>query len=166
MLSAPKSIVLSLRRRVRFYNQTSSSRQDVAWNETVEDMGSAVWWPSSESRSTSTTRYLEGEIHLAKDLRPTSEMGHFSISVSSQTKESCVILISAFQYAVVLCPFDALGFTSDATTVLSEPVQIATMRAKGPRPIAYAPPAYSPLTSRNEDNTYVPAFNAGFLLTR
>ena len=57
-----------------------------------------------------------------------------------------MILISAFQYAVVLRPFDALGFTSDATTVLSEPVQIATMKAKGPRPIAYAPPAYSPLT--------------------
>ena len=131
-------------------------------------MASAVWWPSSENRSTSTTRYLEGEIHLAKDLRPTSEMGHFSISVSSQTKERRLILTSAFQYAVVLCPFDALGFTSDATTVLSEPVQIATMKAKGPRPIAYAPPAYSPLTltPRNNDNTYIPTYNAGTLFTR
>lgn len=72
-----------------------------------------------------------------------------------------MILISVFQYAVVLRPFDALGFTSDATTVLSEPVQIATMKAKGPRPIAYAPPAYSPLTPRNEDDTYVPIYNAG-----
>ena len=82
LLSAPKSIVLFLRRRVRFYNQTSSSRQSVTWNETVEDMASAVWWSSSNNRSTSTTRYLEGEIRLSKDLRPTSEMGHFSISVS------------------------------------------------------------------------------------
>ena len=86
LLSAPKSIVLSLKRRVRFYNQTSSSRQDVAWNETVEDMGSAVWWPSSDSRSDSTTRYLEGEIRLVKDLRPTSEMAHFSIAVSPKIK--------------------------------------------------------------------------------
>ena len=124
-------------------------------------MAPAVWWPSSDSRSTSTTRYLEGEISLAKDLRPTSEMGHFSISVSSQTKERRMVLIFAFQYAVVLRPFDALGFTSDATTVLSEPVQIATMKGKGPRPIAYAPPAYSPVTQRNEDNTYVPTYNAG-----
>ena len=72
-----------------------------------------------------------------------------------------MILIFAFQYVVVLRPFDALGFTSDATTVLSEPVQIATMRAKGPRPIAYAPPAYAPLMPHNEDNTYVPTYTAG-----
>jgi hypothetical protein len=144
LLSAPKSVVLSLRRRVRFYNQTSISREDVAWNETVEDMASAVWWPSSDSRSTSTTRYLEGEINLAKDLRPTSEMGHFSIS-----------------YAVVLRPFEALGFTTDATTVLSEPVQIATMKAKGPRPIAHTPPAYSSHAT-NED-MYVPSYNNGSL---
>lgn len=86
MLAAPTSVVLTLRRRVRFYNKTSSSRRDVAWNETVEDMGTAVWWPSTDSSSTSTVRYLEGEIRLAKDLRPTSEMGHFSISVSLLTK--------------------------------------------------------------------------------
>lgn len=75
------------------------------------------------------------------------------------------MLISPFQYAVVLRPFDALGYTSDATTdtVLSEPIQITTMRAKGPRPIAYAPPAYSPVTPRDEDDTYVPIYNNGFL---
>jgi len=79
---------------------------------------------------------------LAKDLRPTSEMGHFSIS-----------------YAVVLRPFDALEFTTEATTMLSEPVQIATMRAKGTRPIAYTPPAYSPLTPHNEDDMFVPSYD-------
>jgi len=148
LLSVPSSIVLSLRRRVRFYNQTSSSRQDVAWNETVEDMASAVWWPSSDNRSTSTTRYLEGEIRLTKDLRPTSEMSHFSIS-----------------YTVVLCPFHVPGFTSDATTLLSEPVQIATLNAKGPRPNAYAPPAYTPLSPHNRENdTYVSTYNVGTFL--
>jgi hypothetical protein len=81
LLSVPSSIVLSLRRRVRFYNKTSSSRSDVAWNEMVEDMGVAVWWPSADVASDAHTRHLEGEIRLAKDLRPTSEMGHFSISV-------------------------------------------------------------------------------------
>lgn len=125
LLSVPSSIVLSLRRRVRFYNKTSSSRKDVAWNETVEDMGVAVWWPSSDVASNSHTRHLEGEVHLAKDLRPTSEMGHFSIS-----------------YSAVLCPFTAVGFSSDSTALLSEPVEIVTMHARGPRTNAYAPPAY------------------------
>lgn len=82
LLSVSSAIVLTLRRRVRFYNKTSSSRKDVAWNETVEDMGTASWWPSADVASTPSTRHLEGEIRLPKDLRPTSEMGHFSISVS------------------------------------------------------------------------------------
>jgi len=47
----------------------------------VEDMGKAVWWPSTDARSGADIRHLEGEIKLAKDLRPTSEMAHFSISV-------------------------------------------------------------------------------------
>jgi hypothetical protein len=73
-------------------------------------------------------------------------------------------LISAFKYAVVLRPFETLEFTTDATTVLSEPVQIVTMRAKGPRPVAYTPPAYSPLTPCNEDDMYVPSYNNGILM--
>lgn len=128
-------------------------------------MGSAVWWPASDTRSDSTTRHLEGELHLAKDLRPTSEMSHFSISVSSNIKERKPILISTFQYTVALCPFNVLGFTSDATTLLSEPVQIATMNAKGPRPNAYAPPAYERLTPRNKNDTQTLAYNAGTFLS-
>ncbi|KAF9563247.1 hypothetical protein CPC08DRAFT_761006 [Agrocybe pediades] len=138
MLSSPTSIALSLRRRVRFYNKSASSRRDVAWNETVEDMGMAVWWPSIavDASSTSTVRHLEGEIRLAKDLRPTSEMGHFSIS-----------------YAVVLSPFTAVGISADSATLLSEPVEIATMHPKGPRTNAYSPPAYDPLSRRPEGPT-------------
>jgi hypothetical protein len=46
-------------------------------------MGNAVWWSSTDAHNDESTRHLEGEIKLAKDLRPTSEMGHFSISVSN-----------------------------------------------------------------------------------
>ncbi|KAF9524862.1 hypothetical protein CPB83DRAFT_773149 [Crepidotus variabilis] len=134
LLSAPSAVSVTLRRRVRFFNKTCSSRQDVAWNESVEDVGKAVWWPSTsqDARSDATTRHLEGEIRLAKDLRPTSEMGHFSIS-----------------YAVVLSPFTATGFMSDSAALLSEPVEIATMHPRGPRTNAYAPPAYD--SSRNDE---------------
>ena len=77
-----------------------------------------------------------------------------------------MMLISAFQYAVVLRPFDALEFTTDATTMLSEPVQIATMKAKGTRPIAHTPPAYSPLTPHNEDDMYIPSYDAPLCVMR
>jgi len=135
LVSSSNAINLSLRRRVRFYNKTSSSRKDVAWTESAESMGTASWWPSTDPhyRSDSTTRHLEGEIRLAKDLRPTSEMSHFSIS-----------------YAAVLCPFTAVGFVTDSSTILSEPVEISTMHAKGPRTNAYAPPAYDPTPNRHD----------------
>ncbi|KJA16442.1 hypothetical protein HYPSUDRAFT_147727 [Hypholoma sublateritium FD-334 SS-4] len=147
LLSVSSAIVLSLRRRVRFYNKTSSSRKDVAWNETVEDMGSASWWPSADVPSTPNTRYLEGEIRLPKDLRPTSEMGHFSIS-----------------YTAVLGPFTAVGFTSESTALLSEPVEIATFHAKGPRTNAYAPPAYDLPSPRLAEHSHHNFETVGMLL--
>jgi hypothetical protein len=48
----------------------------------------------------------------------------------------------------VLCPFTAVGFASDSTALLSEPVEIATIHARGPRTNAYAPPAYDPPAAR------------------
>ncbi|KAF8905074.1 hypothetical protein CPB84DRAFT_1894808 [Gymnopilus junonius] len=147
LLSNPAAVVLSLRRRVRFYNKSNSSRRDVAWNETVEDMGTATWWTSTDVGNDTTTRHLEGEIRLAKDLRPTSEMGHFSIS-----------------YSVVLCPFTAVGFSSDSVTLLSEPVEIATMHAKGPRTNAYSPPAYDSRSRRNDDATTPPEVSLTFVI--
>ncbi|KAF8896106.1 hypothetical protein BD779DRAFT_1433414 [Infundibulicybe gibba] len=134
LLSTPSSIFVSLRRRVRFYNNTGSARHDVAWTESVEDVGSAVWWAAANPASNAYARHLEGEISLAKDLRPSSAMGHFSIT-----------------YSVVLCPFDAANFTSDSASLLSEPVEIATMHAKAPRPVAYAPPAYDQASRTNNE---------------
>jgi hypothetical protein len=78
--------------------------------------------------STTHCRQLEGEIHLPKDLRPSSDMGHFSIA-----------------YSVVLSPFSAPGFKPNSSTPLvCEPVEIATMHARGPRAIPLSPPAYDP----------------------
>lgn len=128
ILARPSSVVVSLQRRVRFYNQTSFARPDVAWNESVDETGTACWWPSQTMTSTIHCRQLEGEIHLPKDLRPSSDMGHFSIT-----------------YSVVLNPFNAPGFKSSSSTPLvCEPVEIATMHARGPRAIPLSPPAYGP----------------------
>lgn len=129
LLSSPKSIHLALRRRLRFYNKTSSSKVEVAWNETFEEVAVAAWWSSTTDTHKSCTRYLEGEIQLAKDLKPTAALGHFSIS-----------------YDIILSPFDAIGFaTANTNSVIIQNVQIATMRARGPKPQTYSPPAYEPI---------------------
>lgn len=136
-LCRPSTIVATLRRRVRFYNKSTYARTDVAWNETLEDVGNASWWPSRTMQSNTYTRQLEGEIQLPKDLRPSSDMGHFSIS-----------------YSVALSPFVVPGFQPDSdVTLVSEPVEIATMRARGPRATPFAPPSYDncAVDGRHED---------------
>ncbi|KAF5372740.1 hypothetical protein D9615_010121 [Tricholomella constricta] len=119
LFSAPSAISVKLHRRIRFFSKRSQS--DDAWNENVKEVGSATWWPSAGVRYHSSVRHMEGEIRLAKDLRPSTVVGHFSIYTRS---------------------------------LLSEPVEIATMHAKGPRPQAYSPPAYAPSTRSND--YYVP----------
>lgn len=141
LISAPSSVMLSLRRRVRFYNKASVGKTDVAWNESFETAGTAIWWPSTTESSDSFTRYLEGEIQIPKDMKPTASISHFSIV-----------------YDVVLSPFSAVGFSSTETTPLVlDQVEITTMRAKGPRAQAYAPPAYHPSTRRHPDEFTMPA---------
>ncbi|KAJ8494406.1 hypothetical protein ONZ45_g13242 [Pleurotus djamor] len=136
LLAQSKSIVVCLRRRVKYYNTPSPlNRPEVSWKETVEDVGRAVWWPSLNGRGDDFIRYLDGEIKLAKDLKPSCSIAHFSVS-----------------YSVDICPFDSPGFSSSHTERLhSQVVDIATMYARGPKPRSYAPPNYSSSAPRNED---------------
>lgn len=129
LFAAPTAIAVHLQRQVRYFRQPSYGRAEVAWNESVADMGAATWWPSPNYRRDPSARYLDGEIKLAKDLRPTSAVAHFKVA-----------------YSVVLRPFQVAHFCPDMQGSLSEPVEIATMHAKGPRPHAYSPPAYEPMT--------------------
>lgn len=121
-----------LRRKIRYskiHQKKSSLPSEVT--ETEDDVSGtfATWWQSISAHNTEHERFLDGEIKLEKDLRPSSEMGHFSIS-----------------YSVVLYAFKGLeGFKLDSGSpmeLLKEPVEVATMHAKGPRVVAYSPPAY------------------------
>lgn len=83
LLATSKAIVVNLRRTVRYYNSPSPlNKSDVLWRELSEDVGRAVWWPSVRGRGDDYIRYLEGEIQLAKDLKPSASIAHFSIFVS------------------------------------------------------------------------------------
>ncbi|KAG6862470.1 hypothetical protein C0995_000016 [Termitomyces sp. Mi166 len=128
LFATPSAPVLKLQRCVRFLSKTSLPVENMRgpWHETIEDIGSAVWWSSAGTDDQPSVRHLEGEIKLGKDLRPTTSIGHFSIS-----------------YHVVLRPFDVPYSTSEDRSLLSEPVEITTMHAHGPRPQAYSPPAYT-----------------------
>ncbi|KAG6916056.1 hypothetical protein DXG01_008629 [Tephrocybe rancida] len=138
LFAAPSAVNLKLQRRVRYFSKVSPESSG-PWHEAVEEVGSATWWPSAATRSRAGARHLEGEIKLPKDLRPTTTIGNFSIS-----------------YHVVLRPFDIPHGTSEDRSLVSEPVEIATMHAHGPRPQAYAPPEYA--SPSRPDDYYVLAF--------
>jgi hypothetical protein len=84
ILAEPTAIALSLRRCVKYFCRPSelTKPEEIGWNEFVAEMCTAIWWPSPNIEQASSSRYLEGEIKLSDKLKPTSAMGHFSISVS------------------------------------------------------------------------------------
>ncbi|KAK7032321.1 hypothetical protein VNI00_013280 [Paramarasmius palmivorus] len=135
-VSNPNSIALTLCRKVKYYNAPAMAKSEVSWKETSKDICTARWWPSGTIQSDPQNRYLEGEIRLPKDLRPSSRVAHFSIT-----------------YSVDLYPFDLAGFKSHKSRepIISEPVEIVTMHGRGPRPVAWSPPpAYDPTPRRND----------------
>jgi len=139
VLSSTTAAIVKLQRRVRYYlaATSASNKQDVGWKESIEDVNSAVWWPSVEGGRAAdyNWRRLDGEIRLPKDLKPSSAVAHFSIS-----------------YAVVLCPFEAEQFKSaDARPLQVEPVEIATKHARGPKPKPFSPPGYDASTRRTHE---------------
>lgn len=110
LLCSPSSVSLCLRRRVGFFLRGGPSQPQ--WKDemkgTIEDVESAVWWPSLEGGASEPhKRRLNGEIHLPKSLKPTSAMAHFSIVV-------CDILRDCFKFAGPLL-ISGLVFHRDAT---------------------------------------------------
>ncbi|KAJ6584344.1 hypothetical protein B0H19DRAFT_1318192 [Mycena capillaripes] len=81
----------------------------------VEESSRAVWWPASNGSQRQDSRTFSGEIRLAKTLKPTSAISHFTLKN---------------QYFVVLLPFEVTGFSSaDTQPLIRQEVQIATIFA-------------------------------------
>ncbi|KAJ6513064.1 hypothetical protein C8R45DRAFT_1088146 [Mycena sanguinolenta] len=139
MFSSPSAPVVVLRRCVRFQNPSTSSRREIDWVESYEDVARATLWPAAEGNDAPYSRSLEGEIKLAKDLASSSSIGRFTVS-----------------YTVVVSSFETVGFTSASSLpILEEHVTIATTHARdSPRPLAYSPPAYAPLPIPRQRNDF------------
>ncbi|KAJ8494403.1 hypothetical protein ONZ45_g13241 [Pleurotus djamor] len=133
LLSSPNAIVVRLRRRVAYRdpNLSLASKMEVgiSTSDSITDSESAVWWPSVEGAAVigdSPRRLLSGEVHLQKNLKPTTAIGNFCI-----------------EYSIALFPSDASAFTPlGSNPLLIHPVQIATAYPPGPRPRTYSPPVY------------------------
>ncbi|KAH9481313.1 hypothetical protein JR316_0005835 [Psilocybe cubensis] len=136
LLSNPKSISVSLQRRIKYHAFPEKVLGSFA-KDSVEYVQQAVWWPSSEGVEVNVERFrfLNGELHLKADTKPSSAIADFSI-----------------EYSVVLFPFKSAGFeASDNGPLQTYPVEIVTSFAHGPRPRKYAPPGYDADTPPSMD---------------
>jgi hypothetical protein len=131
-----------------FASQAARSRQvSAGWKETSEFLDGAVWWPVKERTEDQSMKRMHGEIRLSKDLMPSTSIAHFTVDVGDsffclfiKLKKLC------WKYSVVVMPFEAAYFVSSGAKgepLISESVELATNRAPGPAPKAYAPPGYN-----------------------
>jgi len=75
LLSTPNAAVVGLQRRIEYLDARGKESLD-------SDMviGFAVWWTHPHAATAyPRVRKLEGEIHLARDLAPSSAIGFFSV---------------------------------------------------------------------------------------
>jgi len=135
--------VVRLRRRIK-YHHNAQTIDSLAWRDSIDHSQLAAWWPSSEGSESKGAiqrrRFVNGELHLRHDVKPTSLMAHFRI-----------------EYSVVLFPFDTAGFEgSEDEQLLEEPVEVVTAFAPGPRPTMSAPPGYESdaLLMQQASNTF------------
>ncbi|KAJ7745723.1 hypothetical protein B0H16DRAFT_971557 [Mycena metata] len=140
LVCTPATTNICLHREVSFQNAPVAAEYSVPRETQVTDsileITRAVWWPVYDGRGSSCR--FDGEMHLPKSLKPTSNMSHFAV-----------------RYYVVMLPFQVTAFTAEAPPrlILKQEVQIATMLPKGPKPRVYTPPTYEPEIG---DNSFIP----------
>lgn len=89
LLSLPKAIVARLERRIRYFSNGEKTLESFVWKDGIDLSQPAVWWPSTEdSQNSGRLRFVNGELHLKADFKPTSAMAQFRIEVlSSQSSD-------------------------------------------------------------------------------
>ncbi|KAI0329806.1 hypothetical protein GY45DRAFT_840948 [Cubamyces sp. BRFM 1775] len=150
LLSAPRSIVVRLIRRISTHEPTAGSVgvkgakkfPGLEYESNVQEVTTAVWWqnPHGSDPSNPQRKVLHGEIHLSKGLKPSCRLGRFEISYS----------------VVVYCP-RAVAFLPDGepgAVLQREPVVIGTAYASGPRPTVNSPPGYDDANSTGQASEF------------
>ncbi|KAJ7176766.1 hypothetical protein C8R46DRAFT_1077266 [Mycena filopes] len=114
ILAAIKSSAVYLQRCVSWSFAGSSTE--------FSPCGQATWWPSSDIRNPAQ-RHLMGEIHLRKDLQPSSMIKNFQV-----------------QYDIVVFAPAAVAFKPDVSKpLITQSVEIVTRFAPGARPRLVTP---------------------------
>ena len=81
LLSNPKSVHVRVRRQIIDHTQKHNIADNGSFRESLDYSQRAVWWESMEEKPTSSSRLLNGELHLKPGMKPNTELGHFKLGV-------------------------------------------------------------------------------------
>ncbi|KIK62889.1 hypothetical protein GYMLUDRAFT_84300 [Collybiopsis luxurians FD-317 M1] len=156
LLASPRNTILRLYRRIRYLYDAGQGMQEngisIASKQKYEifDIGLAVWIhdPASQDENESRVRCLMGEIHLPKDLPPSSNVMPFGI-----------------EYSVILGAFESATFRpseNSSASLHTQKVEIVTEFAQGVVPFSSISPdeaAWAHMNERNESALDAPHKN-------
>jgi len=129
VLASPSAIQLRLRRGMATgFEATDDNGARRTDNYFVEECGAAYFWPSLEGEAVSNKRVLQGELEVAKSLKPSFKFPKLTI-----------------RYSLDLLEFKAAGFVANEgsdPTLLKEQVTIASREIPGLITQSHAPPGY------------------------
>lgn len=112
-------------------------------NHFIEEVGRAFFWASQDNGK--NQREFQGEIDVAKSLKPSFKFPKFTVRVGVDWKLSSERCLTLRKYTVDLQPFMAPGIVNTApeTTILSSlPVSIMSKPIADLQTRSYAPPGY------------------------
>ena len=83
LLVTSKAIIIRLKRRVRYHYDSQHTVGAHHLRDSFEYSDPAILWPSSEGleHPSRRTRFMNGELHLKSDMKPSSAMADFRIEV-------------------------------------------------------------------------------------
>jgi hypothetical protein len=105
LLSSPRAVVVRLQRRVTYNASTATNHthaKGTGYQAAVEYLATAVFWPGPACDG-SASRRLDGEIQLSKNLKPSSALMHFSITVRDFLLSILIAPLSLLSCGVVPC---------------------------------------------------------------
>ncbi|KAF5388070.1 hypothetical protein D9615_000766 [Tricholomella constricta] len=124
-IALPDAIKVALQRRVKYCQKGARQTLRKPITETL-DVQDAVWWASMDDatyQGDDQSRTIQGEIHLHKNLQPSSDLPSFTV-----------------EYLVVFLPFCSPAFVCDnkKTPLATQLVTIGTFPPRGPRTREYS----------------------------
>jgi len=83
LLSPPKSIVVRLKRLIQYHFDPDHTPGSGYLKDSIDHYDRAVLWPSLEGSEdpSKRSRFVNGELHIKPDTKPSSAMGDFRIQV-------------------------------------------------------------------------------------